>query len=97
MGIDNGRFIAYDPLPTLTKREPALPRPRSPYLRADYKLSLPAALVAEVDLLLEDPLTKRPRYGAKSKLVEALLRSWLAGMRGTTSTFPIPSLEELNA
>lgn len=69
-------------------------RPRLAYLRADWKLSLPAAIAAEVDLLLEDPLSHKPRYGARSKLVERLLISWLATQRGEAAT-TLPSLEEL--
>lgn len=71
-----------------------MPRPRSPYLRADYKLSLPAPLCAEVDLLLEDPLTKKPKYGARSKLIEALLREWLSRQKGEDLP-PVPTLTEL--
>lgn len=69
-------------------------RPRSPYLRADTKLSLPAAITAEIDLVLEDPLTRKPRYGARSKLVVALFEIWLAHVRGKPVP-PFPTLEEL--
>lgn len=55
-----------------------MPRQKSEYLRADLKVSVPAALAAEVNLLLEDPLTRRRKYGALSKLIEALLKNWLA-------------------
>ena len=53
-------------------------RPLNPYLRAEWKLSLHAATAAEVDLMLEDPLTRKPKYGARSKLVESL---WTIGCR----------------
>jgi len=69
-------------------------RPRLMYLRANWKLSLPAGLAAEVDLLLEDPLSRKPRYGARSRLVEALLREYLA--RARNETLPtVPSLNDL--
>ncbi len=74
----------------------ALSRPRSTYLRADLKVSVPAALAAELDLLLEDPLTRRRKYGSLSRLVEALLREWLAAQKGE-SIQPIPSIAELQA
>ncbi len=89
MAIDTPGGLQYDT---------EMSRPRSTYLRAELKISLPAALVAEIDLLLEDPVTRRPRYGAKSKLVEALLRTWLADIGASRSVGPtIPSLEDLQA
>src|SRR5262245_26373035 len=70
-------------------------RPRVPYLRVDFKISLPAALAAEIDLIFEDPLTKRPKYGARAKLISTLLQRWLDEQRGAPSHVHIPSLEEL--
>jgi metal-responsive CopG/Arc/MetJ family transcriptional regulator len=69
-------------------------RPRVPYLRVDFKVSLPAALAAEIDLMFSDPITNRPKYGARAKLIQALLEDWLAGQRGESKRH-IPSLEEL--
>lgn len=69
-------------------------RPLNPYLRAEWKLSLHAATAAEVDLMLEDPLTRKPKYGARSKLVESLLDDWLSRQRGGAS-LPLPTLAEL--
>lgn len=69
-------------------------RPRVPYLRVDFKVSLPAALAAEIDLMFQDPLTNRPKYGARAKLVTALMQRWLAEQRGEP-VVPVPSLEEL--
>mgnify|MGYP001590466165 CR=1 FL=1 len=69
-------------------------RPRVPYLRVDYKLSIPAELAARIDLVLEDPLTRRPKYGARSKLGEALFRNWLASVTGEGAV-SIPSVGEL--
>lgn len=70
-------------------------RPRQPYLRVDFKISLPAALAAEIDLMFEDPLTRRPKYGARARLVESLLRNWLDAQRGHLPSVHVPSLEEL--
>jgi hypothetical protein len=69
-------------------------RPRVPYLRVDFKVSLPAALAAEIDLTFVDPLTNRPKYGARAKLIQALLENWLAEQRGGQRKL-VPSLEEL--
>ena len=71
-----------------------MPRPRSPYLRADVKLSLPAAIAAQVDLTLEDPLTRKPRYSARSKLTAKLYEIWLAHIHGQPVP-PFPTLDEL--
>lgn len=79
---------------TFKSRGNEMAKPRLPYLRTDLKLSLPAAVVAEVDLLLEDPLTRKPRYGAKSRLITALLKDWIARTKGDSGE-PIPTLEEL--
>jgi len=70
-------------------------RPRVPYLRVDFKISLPAALAAEIDLIFEDPLTKRPKYGARAKLIASLLQGWLDNQRGLTASVHVPTLEEL--
>lgn len=69
-------------------------RPRVPYLRVDFKVSLPAHLAAEVDFLFTDPLTNRPTYGSRAKLIQALLEWWLARERGETEKH-VPTLEEL--
>ena len=44
----------------------------------NWKLSLPQSLTASVALILSDPLTGLPKHGARSKLIEQLLREWLA-------------------
>jgi len=69
-------------------------RPLTPHLRAEWKLSLRAAIAAEVDLMLEDPLTRKPKYGARSRLIESLLDDWIARQKGGPSS-AIPSREEL--
>lgn len=69
-------------------------KPRKPYLRADWKLSLPAELAARIDLMLEDPLTRKPKYAARARLVEGLLRRWIAETNGE-AVVPVPTLTEL--
>ena len=70
-------------------------RPRVPYLRVDFKVSLPAALAAEIDLIFVNPLTNRPKYGARARLVTSLLQQWLDQQRGIIREHHIPTLEEL--
>ena len=91
--LDIHRPLCYN---SLSIQEAALSRARIQYLRSDIKASIPAALAAEVDLLLEDPLTKRRKYGALSKLLESLLRNWLADQKGEPRT-EVPSLSDLQA
>lgn len=43
----------------------------------EVRVNIPESVLAEVDLRLFDPLRGRIRYGARSKLVTRLLRSWL--------------------
>lgn len=43
----------------------------------DWKLSIPTSVAAPVSLLLSDPLTGRPKHGARSRLVTRLLREWV--------------------
>lgn len=52
-------------------------RPRATELRADWKLSISAKIAALVELELQDPLTKKAKYGARSELVEKLFTEWL--------------------
>ena len=44
-------------------------------------ISLPVAVSADVDLALFDPMRGRIKYGARSRLVSALLTSWLAKLK----------------
>jgi hypothetical protein len=71
-------------------------KPRKPYIRAEWKVSLKARLAGEIDLMLENPLTRKPQYGARARLIEALLDRWLAEQKGDpTDTIAVPSLLEL--
>lgn len=56
-----------------------MPRPTNPDLMKDWKIPLPATLAGAVEFELFDPLTKKPRYGERSKLIAFLLAEWLAG------------------
>lgn len=43
----------------------------------EWKLHIEGLLAAKVELLLTDPMRKKPRWGARSNLVEKLLRQWV--------------------
>ena len=54
-----------------------MPRPRRKDRVARWKLSINEEIAAKVDLYMFDPITLRPRYGERSRLVEQLLTEWL--------------------
>lgn len=57
---------------------------------------LPAGLVAQLNLLLYDPLTARLGYGRRSELIATLVREWIARKRGeAVPGVEVNKLEEL--
>lgn len=54
-----------------------MPRRCSPDLMVDWKICLPATVAGAVEFMLLDPLTKKPRYGQRSKIITAKLVEWL--------------------
>lgn len=54
-------------------------RPFNTELIKNWKLSLRASLAARVELALWDKINKKPEYGKRAELIEALLEEWLAG------------------
>ena len=71
-------------------------RPRSPRLYDKWKVSLPATVSATIDGLLIDPLRQKPRYGARSRLVEQLLRRYIKENNITLHSLPL-SDEEIDS
>lgn len=67
-----------------------MPRHTSPDLRKDWKISLDATVAGAVEFELLDPLTGKPRYAERSRLIGALLANWLAG-RGRYVECTMPS------
>lgn len=67
-----------------------MPRACNPDLMKDWKVPLPATIAGAVEHELMDPITKKPRYGERSKLVAALLADWLA-TRGRKVEVDLPS------
>jgi hypothetical protein len=64
-----------------------------------WKLSIPATLAGQIEFALLDPVTKKTKYGARNKLVTALLERWTAEQRNTQEDLlpPIPTIEQLRA
>lgn len=67
-----------------------MPRPVNPDLMIDWKVPLPATLAGSVEARLMNPVTGKPRYGERSKLIAFLLAEWLAAM-GTKVEVDPPS------
>lgn len=60
-------------------------RPEGTEPTVEWKLRLPASLVAQVELLLMDPMKRKPRYGERSVLVSNLLRRHLQDVNFSVS------------
>lgn len=56
-------------------------RPRNPQKPKEIQITLPEALLMELNLLFFDPAKGRPKYGARSKLIENLLREYLGKLK----------------
>lgn len=69
-------------------------RPSNPDLTLPWKINMPATLAGKVEYLLWDPIHNKPRYGARNKLIVALLESWLSEQETGRKT-AVPSLKEL--
>lgn len=63
-------------------------------LQKPWKLNLSASLAGKLEYMLSDPITRKPIYGARVKLVSSLLERWIAEEEGRSAT-PVPSLAEL--
>lgn len=76
-----------------------MPRPPNPDLLLPWKITMPATLAGTIEFMLLDPLSSKPRYASRGRLIIALLERWVAEQRGTPENeLPrIPTLEELRA
>lgn len=74
-------------------------RRNNPELMKNWKIPVRASLAGKVELTLTDPVTREPRYGARTKLVDALLEHWLDSLQGKPieERHPLPTLEELRS
>lgn len=43
----------------------------------EWKISIPESIAAPVELLLLDPVSGKPKHGARAKLITQLLSKWL--------------------
>lgn len=69
-------------------------RPVNADLSVDWKLKVPAPLAGAVELLLWDHTNNKPKYGARNKLITALLQSWL-DQQNNLPACAIPTAEQL--
>lgn len=72
-----------------------MPRACNPNLMKDWKIPLDATLAGAVEFRLMDPVTKKPRYGERSKLISWLLAGWLSEMHGLKVEVEPPSADLL--
>lgn len=72
---------------------------RSVELMKNWKVPIPATVAGKVEMVLTDPLTHQPKYGARTKLLTALLEHWLDQTAGKPADEcrPLPTLEELRS
>lgn len=56
-------------------------RPKLRIPRIQWSIMIQQPLAAEVELLLYDPKTETTKLGARSKLIESLLRDWVDSQR----------------
>lgn len=72
---------------------------RNNELLKDWKIPIPAVTAGKVEMVLMDPITGQPKYGARTKLLEHLLDHWLDFIAGKPEPErkPLPTLEELRS
>jgi len=80
--------------PNAPRRSPA-GRPQHTDPPVIWEISLPRSLTQKIEILLTDPLTGKTRYGARSRLIESLLLSYLNTLAShSPSHHPIQVPEE---
>lgn len=74
-------------------------RRRSNQLMKPWKIPIDAEVAGQIEFCVSDPVTKQPRYGARTHLIEKLLCWWLdreAGKPEAERT-EVPSLAQLRS
>ena len=68
-------------------------------LLRDWKIPVPATTAGKIEMVLGDPITGVPKYGARTKLIASLLEHWLDTVAGKplAERSPLPSVEELRS
>lgn len=76
-----------------------MPRRHNSELTIEWKLSMPATLAGRVEHVLGDPVTGKPIYGVRNKLLTMLLDRWLAEQSDTAPELlpEVPTIEQLRA
>jgi hypothetical protein len=78
-----------------------MPRRAKSELTIEWKLSMPATLAGRIENVLGDPVTGKPIYGVRNRLLVMLLDHWLAQQSNPDSPpelLPeIPTIEQLRA
>lgn len=54
-----------------------MPRKKLADPPVEIHISLPSSIVARLEILLADPLTGKPRYGARARLINRLVNDWI--------------------
>lgn len=72
-------------LPGPLNEDTPLSRPYREGIQVKWKLSLDASIAGRVENILMDPMTGKPRYGARARLVEELLKRWALDFEAGTT------------
>lgn len=56
---------------------------------------MPATIAGTIEFMVLDPATGKPKYGARNKLVVALLSKWIAEQRREAVIPTVPTREQL--
>lgn len=74
-----------------------MPRHPRDDLTVNWKVPIPATVAGRIEHMLADPVHNKPLYGARTKLIAALLEYWIARESGRPADQipPIPSLLDL--
>lgn len=74
-------------------------RPLNDDLNKPWKIVLPATLAGRIEYIFIDPIHQKPIYGARNKLITALLEWYIARESGTPpERLPhVPSITELRS
>lgn len=71
-------------------------RPQSSEFTKEWKIHVEATIAGKVEHLLFDTMHGRPMYGARKKLIEALLENWLETVvHPENPPRPTPSLAQI--
>ena len=72
---------------------------RSPDLKRAWKIHVNAELAGKLNYVTIDPLTAKPKYSARTIIVNRLLEHWFDYLEGKPADKckPMPTLEEIRS